>query len=64
MIKYENKIIYILLQQLCKQHLSNKIIFNMKQNINRTNLLINLKKKFKVANNKILKKISFNCKCV
>ena len=63
LIKYENKIINTLLQQLYKQYVINKIIFDLKQNIYQKKFFINLKKKSKEVKIKILKKISLNCKC-
>lgn len=63
LIKYENKITNTLLQQLCKQYVINKIIFDFKQNIYKKKFFINLKKESKEVKIKILKKISLSCKC-
>ncbi len=56
MNKIENEEKFSMCSQLCKPHESNKIIWNIKQNIHRTNLIEDLKEKSKKIENKILHK--------
>ena len=52
----ENKEKFAMCSQLCKPHESNKIIWNIKQNMHRPDLINNLKEKSKEIEDEILHK--------
>ncbi len=56
MKQIENKEKFAMCSQLCKPHESNKIIWNIKQNLHKPDLINNLKEKSKEIENKILHK--------